>query len=220
MDVSSARNLISNKASSNTDKSPNVRDTQYWKNKIKIKTAKDNQNTIVPEPTLETPKEVPIVEEKKNIQQVMNINDYRNTTEETIEMPIVEKQEVIDNTNIELQTMNLFEEVKSTTGSIIDNRFVSSSDYLLSLVDTTSDSNTVEVQNSNLADDIIPSVDSLIANTVEDETTPLKAGVKYKLAYVPENILGVLSEIVECEIESELSIKDTTYALIDINRLK
>ena len=52
------------------------------------------------------------------------------------------------------------------------------------------------------------------------ETTPLKSGVKYKLAYVPENILNVLAEIVECPVESELTIKGTTYALVDINNLK
>ena len=40
MDVSSARNLISNK-NSNTQSIPAVRDTKYWRSRIKVKSDKD-----------------------------------------------------------------------------------------------------------------------------------------------------------------------------------
>lgn len=45
----------------------------------------------------------------------------------------------------------------------------------------------------------------------------VKEGVKYKLAFVPEPILGVLGELVETPIEQVLEIKGTKYALVDLN---
>lgn len=44
----------------------------------------------------------------------------------------------------------------------------------------------------------------------------VKEGVTYKLAFVPEPILGVLGELVETPIEQVLEIKGTKYALVDL----
>lgn len=44
----------------------------------------------------------------------------------------------------------------------------------------------------------------------------VKEGVMYKLAFVPEPILGVLGELVETPIEQVLEIKGTKYALVDL----
>lgn len=44
----------------------------------------------------------------------------------------------------------------------------------------------------------------------------VKEGVTYKLAFVPEPILGVLGELVETPIEQILEIKGTKYALVDL----
>lgn len=44
----------------------------------------------------------------------------------------------------------------------------------------------------------------------------VKEGIMYKLAFVPEPILGVLGELVETPIEQVLEIKGTKYALVDL----
>lgn len=45
----------------------------------------------------------------------------------------------------------------------------------------------------------------------------VKEGVTYKLAFVPEPILGVLGELVETPMEQILEIKGNKYALVDLN---
>lgn len=224
MDVSSARNLISNK-NSNTQSIPAVRDTKYWRNKIKVKSDKDVvQAKEITEQ--ETKPIEPYVEEIKPVtKQVMNINDYREVpTEPTCEdiinsASITETQEVEEVK--EVKEMHVMDDLKSTKGSIIENRCESPSNYLVDLLGLGLPSD-YESSQDYLNKDYDYEDNSVEQPSVSEstETTPLKSGVKYKLAYVPENILNVLAEIVECPVESELTIKGTTYALVDINNLK
>lgn len=218
MDVSSARSLISNK-NSNTQEIPKVRDTQYWKSKIKYKSAKSNlKDSIANEEDIQITE--PIVEESQPVvQQVMHINDYReNPVEQSCE-DIINGASITNTT--EVQEMHVMDDCKSTKGSIVDNRCESPSNYLMDLLgiglpdDYDSPQGFVNEDNPIIANEITQPVVS-----EQEEATSLKSGIKYKLAYVPENILDVLAEIVECPIETELNIKGTTYALVDINKLK
>lgn len=215
MDVSSARSLISNK-SSNTQSIPKVRDTQYWKSKIKYKS--NLKDSIANKEDVQITE--PIVEESQPVaQQVMHINDYREKPVEPSCEEIINSASITN--TIEVQEMHVMDDFKSTKGSIIDNRCESPSNYLMDLLGIGLPNDYESSQDFINKDNLITTTEiEQRVGSEQQQISSLKSGVKYKLAYVPENILDVLAEIVECPIETELNIKGTTYALVDVNKLR
>lgn len=129
------------------------------------------------------------------------------------------------------------EEPLSIRGGIIDNE---SSNVMLGTVDLLSGFGSVmdtEIEELKEIEDLEPLpkeekemvAEISLEDFTEEKETELevkeiakakpvvKEGVKYKLAFVPEPILGVLGELVETPIEQVLEIKGTKYALVDLN---
>lgn len=129
------------------------------------------------------------------------------------------------------------EEPLSIRGGLIDNEH---SDVMLGTVDLISgfgsmmDTGIKELEESDelkaLQEEEKEMVDEIsLEDFVEEKETDtevkeiakakpvVKEGVTYKLAFVPEQILGVLGELVETPMEQIIEIKGNKYALVDLN---